>query len=1100
MLRQAKLIASVLLLSAPVLGRAVVVGEGRCYVVVADGASPVVRFAADELTNFLFKATGEMLPVRNRPSPGVQAIVLGTNGWSAAVGLDASCRRRDSFFIKTVDDRLYIGGNDDLAFDPGKIIAGTGHQVAEARRRISYGERATLFGVYEFLERFVGVRFYFPGELGTVVPLRRKVVVSDVDLMIEPAFLGRSVSRGLPWFDANGGPGGAKNPSGEALSWFRLRMQTDRIPFGHGQNGFRLVERFKDSHPEYFRVSKEGERDFDLKVTKDHPFYKTRQLCHTSDVWDELYRDIRCYFRGEPSSLRGFTLPGGSWGRESPFHGRYVNVMPQDAFHRCYCENCLKTFDYADPNFASEVIWSNTVSIASRLEAEGFDAVIDQMAYKPYGMPPKVAIPRNVEVMLAETGPWALCDSETFELQVRHVESWFHKLGRKVSLWTYPCKACWFTPPDAPCMAPRAFAAFFKRVSPWVKGVLCETYAERWFYQYLNFYVFSRIAWDPSTDIDELLAEHHRLLFGAAAEPMARFYETLERIWIDKVAVPNVIPETPAVREFKQPRAHRIYSEIYSDRQLEGLEALLDRAAASVSSDSLEYRRIALVRRELFDPIAIPARNYRQRQSQGKAEPISAAPETVSRCPSIVARSEIRGDQVCVFASNVTDRSVTGFVAVKGGGSIRFDLDPHGVSTRSFRPDNYDEAKVGPYELEDPLSFADGRKLRDASEWPARRAEILKIFAHEMYGVEPPRPAAVVAETIEQGGTLAGLGVREQVRMWFRSDRSGPHVDWLIVRPAMATSPVPVVVTLNYYGNHEFLTDKQVLLSDGWLANEKEGLVRITDHRTTEEQRGRLRRTDQRYTIPIETLLARGYAFMTAAYGEIAVDPVYVRDDMDRLPYERGVFELWGTRDESRTDNPTALGAWAWGLSRALDHIERADALDAKRVVVTGCSRLGKAALLAAARDERFAVCVPNQTGSGGVPLSKRFFGENVFRETEMFPHWFCKAYGKYANNEQTMKFDQHLLLACIAPRALLVQGYNSPWFDPKGEYLSCRAASAVWEFLGCAGLPDVGRPALFSTAAIGSDLGYVWRTGQHGMSGWDWNWLLNFADRALKR
>ena len=79
---------------------------------------------------------------------------------------------------------------------------------------------------------------------------------------------------------------------------------------------------------------------------------------------------------------------------------------------------------------------------------------------------------------------------------------------------------------------------------------------------------------------------------------------------------------------------------------------------------------------------------------------------------------------------------------------------------------NYDETKVAPYTLEDPLTFADGTKLKSASEWPKRRAEILGIFAKEMYGAEPPKPEAVVTEQIESSTTLASLAVREQVRMW----------------------------------------------------------------------------------------------------------------------------------------------------------------------------------------------------------------------------------------------------------------------------------------------------------------------------------------------
>ena len=65
------------------------------------------------------------------------------------------------------------------------------------------------------------------------------------------------------------------------------------------ENGYNIIGRFKDSHPEYFRIDKEGKRDFDTMVTKKHPFYKTRQLCHTSNVWKEMEEDVMSYLRGE---------------------------------------------------------------------------------------------------------------------------------------------------------------------------------------------------------------------------------------------------------------------------------------------------------------------------------------------------------------------------------------------------------------------------------------------------------------------------------------------------------------------------------------------------------------------------------------------------------------------------------------------------------------------------------------------------------------------------------------------------------------------------------------------------------------------------------
>ena len=249
----------------------------------------------------------------------------------------------------------------------------------------------------------------------------------------------------------------------------------------------------------------------------------------------------------------------------------------------------------------------------------------------------------------------------------------------------------------------------------------------------------------------------------------------------------------------------------------------------------------------------------------------------------------------------------------------------------------------------------------------------------------------------------------------------------------------------------------------------------------------------------VETILARGYAVMSACYCEMSPD-VDVRQGDDEAFAYTGLFELWPKRDPDATDNITAIGAWAWGLSRGLDLAFTIPEIDAAKSVATGCSRLAKTPLLACSRDERFAVCVPNQTGGGGVPLAKRDFGENVSIEMASFPHWYCKAYGKYIDNEQEMKFDQHLLVASIAPRRILVEGFNSGWFDTKGEWLACVAASPAWEFLGRPGLPKGDFPANFDTRCIGPYLGYVRRGGQHGITGYDWNWLLDFADRAFAR
>ena len=426
-------------------------------------------------------------------------------------------------------------------------------------------------------------------------------------------------------------------------------------------------------------------------------------------------------------------------------------------------------------------------------------------------------------------------------------------------------------------------------------------------------------------------------------------------------------------------------------------------------------------------------------------------------------------------------------------------------------PVNYDESAIPPYEVPELLRFADGRPVT-AADWPARRREMLGVLAAEMYGREPPPPEAFEWEILEEGPTFGGLGIRRQCRVWFRADRTGPFLDWLVLLPnrhagveprerdgrIVCENPgkVPVVLFLNYRGNHALLDDPEMISPENvWIHNQasrEDGTFALRP-----DMRAYDRRTCDRHTFPAETLLARGFAVMSCCYGQVSPDvEVRLGDPLD-LAWT-GVFELWGPHDPADESATTSLGAWAWALSRGLDLAERQPEIDAARAVVTGSSRLGKAALLAGARDERFAVVAPNQTGGGGAPLAKRFFGENVATETKIFPHWYCPAYRRYAGNEAEMPFDQHWLLACVAPRALLVEGFDEDWFDTKGEYLACRAASPAWELLGQPGLPAGGFPPDFDVSLVGPRLGYYRRGGRHGLSAYDWAWALDFAERAF--
>jgi len=396
---------------------------------------------------------------------------------------------------------------------------------------------------------------------------------------------------------------------------------------------------------------------------------------------------------------------------------------------------------------------------------------------------------------------------------------------------------------------------------------------------------------------------------------------------------------------------------------------------------------------------------------------------------------------------------------------------------------NYDESKIAPYTLEDPLTFVSGKTVDTPEDWQARRAEILDIFQREMYG-QFPQPLPVFTEIIDEGVTLAGYAVRRQIRMWFDREKKGQSIDWLLLLPTHVKTPVPAIISLNYSGNHSIIRDVEVTLDESMFASEGVAV------------RERGAGYNENTVYPVEMILARGYAFVTACYRDISPDPAKPADQEARA--YTGIFELWGPRDPSRTDNPTSLGAWAWALCRGLDMMEAVPEIDAARVMVTGCSRLAKAALVAGAFDQRFAVVAPIQTGGGGIPLAKRNYGENVTTMNRSFTHWYCRAYGKYAGHEDQMPFDQHLLAASIAPRALIVGGFNEGWFDTKGEFLALQAASPVWEKLCGAGLPKVSWPDNYDRSAIGERLGYYRRENKHGISAIDWTYMLDFADRIL--
>ena len=382
---------------------------------------------------------------------------------------------------------------------------------------------------------------------------------------------------------------------------------------------------------------------------------------------------------------------------------------------------------------------------------------------------------------------------------------------------------------------------------------------------------------------------------------------------------------------------------------------------------------------------------------------------------------------------------------------------------------NYDEAQANPYpQLPDPLSFANGERVRTADEWwSRRRAEIVASFDSQVYGRVPANAPAITWKLVsETRGVVDGIPVVVKHLVGTADTQGYPYIDVSIpltlTIPAQASGPVPVILYFEFAG-----------LPPRFVDNRWHGQV-----------------------------LRRGWGY--AELPPTSIQP----DTGDELTH--GVIGLANRGEPRKLEDWGVLRAWAWGASRALDYLQSDPAVAAHEVGIAGLSRYGKAALVAMAYDPRFAIGLIGSSGAGGAALLRRNFGERLENLAAVDEyHWMAGNFLKYAGRQtdaprpltaHDLPVDAHELIALCAPRPVFLSVGSQAierWVDPRGMFMAAVAASPVYRLLGKPGLASDSYPEVGAADANGT-IAFRRHEAGHTLAP-NWPAFLDFAARFLR-
>lgn len=574
-------------------------GAGRTAVVVlAENPSASARAAADLLSRTLEKITGiEVQRVSEnqidfaRNTDGTSAPILDGNPVSVvmvgdtaagrAAGIDPEALAEEGYLLRTAGKHiLFVAGRDQSA---GGLPT-----------------RGTRFGAVALLERHLGCRWLWPGELGEVIPVMEEITIGPLDEQDAPALAVRTVRAGVHRQSRRAEIGARRMGVDAAelrarsrpfLDWFAVQPLGGhmRLRYGHSYDGW--WETFGEDHPEWFALQPNGAR-------VQHP--PREQMCFSNHALAaEVARTRAEELRNDPTLQSVSLSPNDGSGRNFVCMGIECRELdPPDAAPIHLLFQIAGSRRYLPYVSLSDRLVTFYNRVAEQVAAEHPDRWVAGYAYSAYRDAPVLA-EAHPNLLIAFVGFGYLNDHR----RSRDLENW--------NRWTRSARQM-FLRPNALLGAYGFPVNFFPEMAEdlehaWRTGLIGADYSAisgHWASQGLNYYVLPRLLWNPAADVEAIIRDFCEKGFGPAADHILEYFAMLGELTREIAArtgdeIEEELREEEADFLRRRQRFLSIAPDIYTPERLEALNALLDAAVSAAEGGEVVLDRIAFLRRGL---------------------------------------------------------------------------------------------------------------------------------------------------------------------------------------------------------------------------------------------------------------------------------------------------------------------------------------------------------------------------------------------------------------------------------------------------------------------------------------------------------------------